>query len=210
CARWPSVTRGRTASRMPSSSVVREGVAARRRPARREVPEGHRIAQAIHGRDAVIPAASRLATQQISGAATYLLRRALPAGAVLAAKAQRAGRQERDGDDFLEHRPVTVPADAGAGRVFRDQDLLQAVRRDAGEGGRRAAQRQQEGRRIVALLQPAAGIIVAPAERHHAALAEIAVELEGLERQSREARDQRLLLARRDHALAIGEAGGQR
>src|SRR5438876_131474 len=79
-----------------------------------EIAERHGIAQAIDRRDAVLPFPSRRAAQQIGRAGGNFARGALPPLALLAAKPQGAGRQERDRDDVLEHRLVAVPADAGA------------------------------------------------------------------------------------------------
>src|SRR5690242_14386115 len=102
--------RARTASTTLSTSVVHKCAVALRRPAGCEIAEGHRVAQAIHGWDAVVPEASRLTTQHIGRSGADLLGSARPAVGVLATKAQGAGRQEREGDDVLEHRPVAVPA----------------------------------------------------------------------------------------------------
>jgi hypothetical protein len=75
-----------------------------------------------------------------------------------------------------------VPADAGARRIFVDQDLLQALWCHAGKSRGLRPQRQQERRNGTAVAQGRAGVVVAPAEGDDAALAEEAMEVERLER----------------------------
>jgi hypothetical protein len=102
-----------------------------------------------------------------------------------------------------------MPADAGAGRVFVDEDLLQRLGGDASEGGDPHAQRQKEGRDGVARAQVLGSIVVAPAEGDDTPVAEKAVKRERFERQGLELRNERLLLGRRSDIVLIGEALGK-
>src|SRR5262249_33213013 len=115
-------------------------------------------------RDAVLPRGARRAMQQISRAGREHERTALPAGACLTAKTERAGGQERNAHHLAEHRAVLVPADRRAGLIFDEQDLLQVGRLQAGEAGRALAQPQEELRYVIGLGEAAAIEIVAPAK----------------------------------------------
>jgi hypothetical protein len=75
-------------------------------------------------------------------------------------------------------QPIAAP-----GPVFGDQNVLQAVGREAGEHGGALADEKKKRRHRLGFLHAAAVEIVAEAERHDAALAEEAVKLELLERQ---------------------------
>jgi len=57
-----------------------------------------------------------------------------------------------------------MPANAGAGWIFVDEDLLQAFRGDISEGRRPVAQRKQERRDGIAVPERPARIVVASSE----------------------------------------------
>src|SRR5579859_2002690 len=99
-----------------------------------------------------------------------------------------------------------MPADACAGGVFVDQDLLQLVGGDAGKSGDLLAKRQEEWRNILARLQCRRGIVVAPSERDDTAVAQEAMEFEWLEGQLLDSVDKRPLVLGRDHAFPVIEA----
>ena len=98
----------------------------------------------------------------------------------LSPHAEGAGREQRDADHVVIVGPVAVPADRRAAPILGDECLLEAFGRQAGEGCGAIAQRQQKFRDRVCGLQAAAVVIVAGAERHHAALAEEAAKLEDI------------------------------
>src|SRR5215467_4804160 len=81
-------------------------------------------------------------------------------------------------DYFSEHSFVAVPADSGSRPILGDQRLLKFAGVHFGERCGEASQRQQKLRYRGSLLDCATRVIVFPAERDYAALAEIAVKLE--------------------------------
>src|SRR3954454_23501517 len=76
-----------------------------------EIAERDRVAQLLDARNAVLPGAARGALEEIDRARRDREARALPARAGLAAKAEQAGREQRDADHLAELGPVLVPAD---------------------------------------------------------------------------------------------------
>src|ERR1700760_784362 len=99
-----------------------------------------------------------------------------------------------------------MPAYAGARRVFGDENMRDALRWDAGKLSGAVAQRREKIRHRRRRLQRARAVIVALAERDDAPIAEMAVKLEGLERQGRELLGQRGFFLGRDDRVAIGKA----
>jgi hypothetical protein len=61
----------------------------------------------------------------------------------------------------IEHWLVSMPANAGTGWIFVDEDLLKAFRGDISEGRRPVAQRKQERRDGIAVPERPASIVVA-------------------------------------------------
>ncbi len=101
-----------------------------------------------------------------------------------------------------------MPADTGARAVFRDQDLLQRLRRQAREGGHAPADRQQEVGNLVGRRDLPGAVIITPAERLHPPQPLIAVEFEGLELERANAPDQLGLLGGAKQIRPVGQALG--
>jgi hypothetical protein len=80
----------------------------------------------------------------------------LPAVTGFPAQAEGAGRQKRNADDVAEQRPVLVPADRRAGRVFCDEDLLKRAGRDTGEAFSAGANRGEKFGHILCFDEAAA------------------------------------------------------
>ena len=103
-----------------------------------------------------------------------------------------------------------MPADRRARPVFGDQNVLQAVGREAGERGGALADGKKKRRYRLGLRQAAAVEIVAEAKRHDAALAQEAVKLELLERQVGERGYEARLLGGVDQVRRVAETGRHR
>src|SRR6186997_127827 len=129
-----------------------------------EIAERDRVSQSFDARNAVLPFRARWAGEQISRSRLRDDRGTLPFGAELAAQTEGARRQQRDPDYFAEHRAVLVPSDLDARLVFREQNLLQPLRRYSGERCGLFTDGKQEGRQILGPLQAAAVEIVTPSE----------------------------------------------
>lgn len=87
-----------------------------------------------------------------------------PSRPVLQSQVHDAGRQQGDAEDFAIDRPVTMPADAGPGRVLIDQGLneVAAVQADAlRETGQQAVQEVRPGGGD---LKPAPVDVITPAK----------------------------------------------
>jgi hypothetical protein len=119
---------------------------------------------------------------------------------------QRTRRQKGDGNDILEHGLVAVPADGGAGRIFGDQDLLQALRRNAREVRRTLPQRQEQPGNFFARAEGPSRVIEAPAEGHDPSPPAEPAKGERLKRQHREPFGQRALLLVGYQLLPIAES----
>ena len=97
-----------------------------------------------------------------------------------------------------------MPADAGTDFVLGAKDLPNSGAWAAESFDLLDDRAQPLGDRV-GLLEPAHGVVVAKTERGHAAFAFVLAELEGLQRQSRDVSDQRLLRCRRDELLGISQ-----
>jgi hypothetical protein len=87
-----------------------------------------------------------------------------------------------------------VPADAGARRVFRDENLLKATGSASGKGFGAGAKLAEDFRHIFRLRKAPAVEIVAPTEGNGPALAGESVKLKFAERQALDMTQQRVLL----------------
>ena len=85
-------------------------------------------------------------------------------GRFAAAQAEGGGGFERDADHMFEHRPVAVPADAGAGVVAGDQGVDEVGLGQAGEPGGAGAQGKEEGGDRLRGAEARIVEVVAPAE----------------------------------------------
>src|SRR3954468_5461375 len=99
-----------------------------------------------------------------------------------------------------------MPADGGAGAVFRYQDVLQRRGPEPRESGRALSQRQEKCRDVVGLLKRTVVEVIPPAERDHPAFAEEAVELEVLERERLDVPHQLLFVIRRNQLRLMFES----
>lgn len=116
----------------------------------------------------------------------------------------------RNAHHVAEDGAVAVPSDPRARPVLGQQHLSQFRRIEPGEVRGAGAQRLQQFRHVVGLLQFAAVEVVPPAIRDHAPIAAITLELEGPERQIGEAGNE-CRFVRRGHDVApIAQALGQR
>ena len=102
---------------------------------RAEIPERDGVAQAVHGRNAVLPFAPRRPPQQVGGPRLGGERGALPARSRPLPQAKEARRQQGNAYHLAENRFVFVPADRGAGRIFGEKNVLQFGCVEAGESG---------------------------------------------------------------------------
>ena len=118
------------------------------------------------------------AAEDICRSRHHVERAAFPTVAEPPAEAEKAGCEERDRDDVLEHRLVAMPADRRSRRIFGDQDLLQAFRCESGDLCGAFAQRQKELGQRCRWTDLPSRIVVAPAERDDPASAQEAVEFE--------------------------------
>src|SRR3954468_882382 len=149
---------------------------------------------------------ARFAVQQIARARRHFDGAAFPALAPFAPEAQTAGCAERQRHHLSKIGLVAVPTDAGARRIFRHQCMGKLFCFDTAEPGRDLAQWRQEFRRRFCFPELRAAIIVAPAERDHTSVAEIAMKLEGLERQVLKAAHKSIFFGGREKAVLIAEA----
>jgi hypothetical protein len=130
----------------------------------------------------------------------------LPLRALLAAEAKRSFREQRDADHVAEHRPVAVPAEAGADLIFDQQGMDELVRRQAGEGGGLGAQRQEPVRHLFRFGEARAVESVLHPERDRPPLADEALELERCKRKGSEMRDELRFLLWRNQLRRVGES----
>src|SRR5262249_19584278 len=91
----------------------------------------------------------------------------------------------------------------------RHQDLLERFGLKSGETCRPLAQGRQKLRKSARALKPAAIVIVAPAERSHAAVSQKALEFERLQLKGRNLSDSILLFAYAQHILRVTHAFGK-
>src|SRR5215472_2211109 len=89
----------------------------------RQAAEGDRPSRHLHGSNAVLPFMPRLPRQMIDRPRRQEHRRPIETAALASPKPHRRRSSERDAEDMLEHRPVSVPADSGT-RVVADQQSL--------------------------------------------------------------------------------------
>jgi hypothetical protein len=94
----------------------------------RQAAEGDRPARHRHRRDAVLPLAPRFAAQMVNRSGSQLGGGAIKASSPASAASHRRGGTERDADNTLEHRTITMPADPGARIVPNEQRLNQILR----------------------------------------------------------------------------------
>ena len=144
--------------------------------------------------------------QQIGGARLDGQGVALPGRAGLAPEAEEAGREQRDADHVAEDAFVAVPADRGAGTVLGDQRVRQLFCGEAREGGGAFAQLKQERRHRFRLPQFPRAEVVMPAIRDDTAVADVAVELELLQRKLLYLPDKSLLLVRGQDVGLVAES----
>src|SRR5207248_4648966 len=107
-----------------------------------------------------------------------------------AAKAELAGRAEREAKDLVVVRLVAMPPDADTDVVFRAEHLADARRRQVAETFDRSRDLCQPIRYRLRLQDPLHRIIVAEAERDHPPIAFESAELKRLQRQFRNPGDQ--------------------
>src|SRR5207249_2747641 len=165
---------------------------------------------ALARRDAVLPLRAHHSAQQVDRTRLDGQRGTFPARAAPSPKSEAARRAERYADHVFEDGPVPVPADPGARRVFRHQNMLQLLGRDSGKGGGGLAQRQQEVGYFVDGMHSVCAEIVMKAERDDPSFTEITVEFKLLESQRPEPVHQLRLLIRGQKFRAILEAIGKR
>ena len=82
--------------------------------------------------DAVLPSMPRLAGEMIDRPRRQLCRRPIETAGPATPEPQRRRRSERDAEDMLEHRPVSVPANPGTRVVADQQGLDEFARAQAG------------------------------------------------------------------------------
>src|SRR3954447_20775370 len=150
---------------------------------RPEGPERYRVAQAAHGRDAVLPVGSERSLEQVGRARLEYEGTPLPSRACFAPQTKHAPGQQREADHLSEHRLVLVPANPSTGSVLGQENLLQVGRSKPGEPGRAFAQVQQKRGQVLRSADLPGGEVVLPAKGEDPSLAQVALELESPERQ---------------------------
>ena len=106
------------------------------------------------------------------------------------AEAEFARGKKRNSGNFVEDALIHVPADAGAGGVFSDEDVLEGGGVEPRECGYFFAQVGEEVWDVVGLLKAGAFKVIAPAEGDDASLSREAVEAEFLEAEGLDLADQ--------------------
>jgi len=122
-----------------------------------------------------------------------------------AAKAEAAGAAERYPEHLVEMRPVAMPADADADVILGAQHLPHAAVRKFAKSLHGAGGSLEPFRDRLARLKFLQRVVVAEAERFHAPVAFERTELERLQGQRRNARDQFLLIRCRDELRLIAQ-----
>ena len=91
----------------------------------------------------MLPLVPRFATKVVNRSGSQLGGGTIEASSAAPAKSHCRGGTERDADNVLEHRTITMPADPGAGIVPNEQRLNQILRGYMCEPRRLRTQRQQ-------------------------------------------------------------------
>ena len=123
---------------------------------------------------------------------------AVPPAAGLAPESQCARSEKRHTDHLPENGLVAVPADSGAGRIFRDEHLLQRMWLQICKLTCDLTQAKQIIRNIVGLLQSLRGEIIFPTKRNHPALSYVTMKLKLAKRQLAHACDERSFVSSAD------------
>ena len=168
-----------------------------------QAAEGDRPARHRHRRDAVLPLVPRFAAQMVNRSGSQLGGGAVEASSPAPAESHRRGGTERDADNMLEHRTITMPADPGARIVPNQQRLNQILRGYMCEPRRLRTQRQQPRGKRLGRSEARRVEIVAPAIRGGQAFSGPSVEAERRQFRRVDRRDQGLFLARCDDTLRL-------
>src|SRR5260221_12984113 len=148
-----------------------------------EAAQCHGIAQHVHGSDAVLPAVTHRAHEQIRRAWVDVSEAPLPIGPCFAAQPQRARREKRYADNRIEGRPVAMPANASTRRIFGHHELFKRLCRHSAD----LVCDLGQGAEVVRDAGIGAGLLpcedIAMAKAVDTAIAQVAVELEWFEGQ---------------------------
>src|SRR5579884_53658 len=117
---------------------------------------------------------------------------------------------QRNADDLLKLRHVTMPANRRAGRVFSDDGFDEFFASQACGCGRAPAHGRQELRDCRSRRGFSAAEIVFPAVLHNAAAGDVAVEIKRPKLEASDAAEQACLFGFRQEIRNVGEAFGQR
>src|SRR4051794_35783784 len=146
-SRFARSTASSTLGLSPASKELRSNlgpIGSRGSLFRPEGPERDRVAQAVHGRDAVLPVGSGSTLKQVGRAWLEYEGAPLPSRACFAPQSKHTPGQQREADHLSKHRLVLVPANPSTGSVLGQKNLLQVGRSKPGEHGRAFAQVQQK------------------------------------------------------------------
>lgn len=159
--------------------------------------------------DAMFPFMPRFALEEIDGTRGKLCGDAFELPAIAPPEPHRSRLPKRYADHVLEHRAISVPADAGA-RIIADEQGLDEIVRPKARKMRRSPLYGQEprGNRIGWRKLPGLEVI-APSKAAGEPLACPLLVAKWVKTSLVDALDERPLLLRRDEVILLGEAGQQ-